>query len=96
MHEKDIAFTLQETRYNVIHLCSEEMYQLEMYQLNWTSSTQQQHYFVVGKIETTGGKFLSKKFPDRKKLEMFGRCFWQWNARSAWRFYDGLEIDLLA
>jgi hypothetical protein len=80
MYEKDIAFTLEETRYNVIHLCSEEMYQVHC---PWASWTQQQHDFVVGKIETTGGKFQSKKFPERKKLEIFGRCFWQWNARSA-------------
>jgi len=31
----------------------------------WVLWTQQQHSFIIGKIETTGGKFLSKKFPDR-------------------------------
>jgi len=74
-------------------LGSEEMYQVHC---PWVSWTKQQHSFIIGKIETTGDKLLSKKFPDRKKLKIFGRSFWQWNARSAWCCYDGLEIDLLA
>jgi hypothetical protein len=48
-----------------------------MYQAHclWVSWTKQQHSCIVGEIETTGGKFLSKKFTDRKKLKIFGRYF---------------------
>jgi len=48
-----------------------------MYQVHcpWVSWTQQQHSLIVGKIETSGGRFLSKKFPDGKKLKINADAF---------------------